>query len=732
MADDVSVTFGASIDRLIAGISSATDAVKDFARGVEEIKGTAETVAEALAAAFAVEKIAQFVEKMAALGEQAERTMATLGVSAQQVAVLDGIARLTGTTLDGLALSFERMTLNVQKSQSDGFSPAAAGLRVLGLSARDLIGLPADQYFLRLSDAVSKFNPSLNLTNAIMAVGGRSVANMLPALLMGRERFDEMEVAIKKAKDGFEQAAPAMADTDAKLKLMQISAESFGQRIFTVFKPAIDLVITSLTKFFQSMDAQTIQDAAKKIIDAVASAVIFLGTLFQNLFQWMSEAEQKMQTWATVAGVIGQAMAKAAMPGYALGLALGDLAKSGGDTFATRFAASGGAAAAASSEWSDKVRKLAADLKAAMNAGGGEHGAGDKKDASALGMGGKDQLNAAMKEIQGEITLLQAGLAQKQLILNGEAENFRLTQDQKFASLQRFTQEAYQEELRLLQKEAALGGLTVAQRAQINEQIKLLEVKHNSDMIRLDQQAVAAQRQIYDTWLGGLQSSFNGQLRGLLAGTTSWAQAWKAIMGDMVVFAIQQIEKMAAQWIAAELAKTTATTTGAAERAAAETAGSSTSIFTTITNAIKSIFSSVGTTTAGVTAAVAPFAGPAAPAIGAAAGAETMATAMAFIPSFDVGTNYVVRTGLANIHKGEQIIPAAKGSGPYTGGGGKGGNGSGSGGMTMNVSVKSMDGMDAVRALKRNSRALLLGIQREGRRTNQRRSLQSMIGPQFA
>jgi hypothetical protein len=36
-------------------------------------------------------------------------------------------------------------------------------------------------------------------------------------------------------------------------------------------------------------------------------------------------------------------------------------------------------------------------------------------------------------------------------------------------------------------------------------------------------------------------------------------------------------------------------------------------------------------------------------------------------PLLAVGTDYVVRGGLALIHPGETVIPAARGSGPYTG-----------------------------------------------------------------
>ena len=65
---------------------------------------------------------------------------------------------------------------------------------------------------------------------------------------------------------------------------------------------------------------------------------------------------------------------------------------------------------------------------------------------------------------------------------------------------------------------------------------------------------------------------------------------------------------------------------------------------------------------AGVFAFLAPTMGPAAAGPAAAAQASVSAAAI-----FDVGTDYVVRGGLALIHPGETIIPPARGSGPFTG-----------------------------------------------------------------
>jgi hypothetical protein len=65
---------------------------------------------------------------------------------------------------------------------------------------------------------------------------------------------------------------------------------------------------------------------------------------------------------------------------------------------------------------------------------------------------------------------------------------------------------------------------------------------------------------------------------------------------------------------------------------------------------------------------MAPLLGPAA-AAPASVGQATVLAQLANVPKFDVGTNFVIKTGLAMIHEGEKITPA-QGSGPYTGGNG--------------------------------------------------------------
>jgi hypothetical protein len=310
-----------------------------------------------------------------------------------------------------------------------------------------------------------------------------------------------------------------------------------------------------------------------------------------------------------------------------------------------------------------------------------------------------EQSAAQIKEISGEIKVLRQGLAEKKILFDAEASQFKITQDQKFALLEAATQNEYEAELALLEQEAAIGNLSVAQQQAVLNKISELEAKHRIDMLRLDEQAIAQQQQMWTTSLGTIENAFNSQLRGLLAGTTSWSQAFKNILGDIIIKFIEMCEQMVVKWIAAELAQTTATTSGAAARAAAEQGAASSGILANAVSAMQAIMTDAAQTFAGVFAFLAPVMGPAA--AGPAAAAEASVSAASV---FDVGTDYVMRGGLALIHQGETIVPA-RGSGPYSGG-----SQPPQVHAPVSINVSALDSQSVARFFNDNSRHMLRAI----------------------
>jgi hypothetical protein len=304
------------------------------------------------------------------------------------------------------------------------------------------------------------------------------------------------------------------------------------------------------------------------------------------------------------------------------------------------------------------------------------------------------------KAIGDQIKALQQGGVENKALLNAEVSQFQITQDQKFALLEAETQKEYEAEVALLAQKAGIDGLSVKKKQDAMDGIVLLKQKNDADMLRLDEQSIAAQQAMWNGYFSTVTGAFNSQLRGLLEGTTTWHKAMIKTLEDLTIKFIEMVEEMVVKWAAAELAQTTATTSGAAVRAAAEQTSSSAGILTNAANAVQAIMTDAAQAFAGVFAFLAPTMGPAAAGPAAAAQASVSAAAV-----FDVGTDYVVRGGLALIHPGETIIPPARGSGPYTGGA--------MGAQIhapVNINVSALDSQSVSRFFNDNSRHMLRAI----------------------
>jgi hypothetical protein len=628
---DVEIQFGGDASGATASMAQVRNALRGLSAPIQGIRDNLGELAEAFVAAFAIEKVASFVEAMGELGLQTQRTAEMLGLTSEQVGEFQGVAALTGTGVDTLTHGLERMSLNVQKSTKDAFNPAAQGLKALGLSAKELIGIPTDQYFGKLADAVAKFAPSLNLTNAVMAVGGRGIAELIPLLEQGSAGFNKFAETVKATGDVLTGAqTTAFVGMHEQVTLLGMSLKGVGITIASEFAPAITTIVGALTDLVQWFN-KSIQeggtfkgllDIIALAADAVAVALLTIVYTLEAVVQTVDLALREIRD--ALSGNLGAA--KADMEAWQKSIE--DSAKG----------------------WLARMKELIGGGTAAPEAG--------KQQMGALDMSGKDQSAAAQKAIDGQVKLWEEWLKRQSIIYDTDAKTFAITQNQKFALVEAATEKAYQAELALLQKEAQLDGLTVAQKQEVQNKIAALTAKHDTDMTKLNAESLESMQKQWEGYFSTVEGAFNGQLRSLLAGTETWKQAMSKIFGDLVIKFIESEEAILGKALATEAAKTTAAVTGAAERTAAENTGAGASIIMAIANAIKSIAASAGLTSAEVTAAVAPATGPAAPAIGAAAGATTMATAMAFMSGISAETGaWEVGGGAALLHPGEMVIP---------------------------------------------------------------------------
>lgn len=246
--------------------------------------------------------------------------------------------------------------------------------------------------------------------------------------------------------------------------------------------------------------------------------------------------------------------------------------------------------------------------------------------------------------------------------------------------------------------------------------------------------ALIHDEQEWQAALSPIMSAWNSQLRGLLGGTESWSKAMKKIVGDLVIQIIEYFERLAVQKAALGLADMFMGTAlgggpqsfiqsllggggagaGASSAAALTTAGTTLNTAGASLNAAAAALSGAAgglTAAAGADASATTAAAGADASAGAAAGGGGIFSLLGSIASifgFASGTDNILSGGLAILHPNETVIPAARGSGPFTG--------SGFGGNTTHISpsinITAMDSRSVSRFFNDNAHHMVRALQR--------------------
>lgn len=301
---------------------------------------------------------------------------------------------------------------------------------------------------------------------------------------------------------------------------------------------------------------------------------------------------------------------------------------------------------------SDQELEIERKLNTQKEIGARMGAASAKKEAA-------DVLAEAQKAAEGQI---QAAARAQDLLkaqLDLQVAQHKISQGQEDTQLEAGLDKQYQLQLAELQKELALQGLKPQQIQEINNKIEALEDQHQIKMLQLQKKTLDDNEKAWQTYATTIEGEFNGQLRSLLSGQETWGQAMKNILGDLVIKAIEDFEKMAAQWAVSQLSMTAAATAGATAQGAAQASGATAGLLPTLAADAAKVFGNVF-------AFLSPVMGPAAAGPALAAQASVMA-----VPALDVG-GYVLRDGMAMIHAGETVTPASVAS-PYSGGSSQGG-----------------------------------------------------------
>ena len=137
------------------------------------------------------EGLLEVVEGTAHQAHEFELLAQKTGENVEKIQEWDSIAKKSGTTVDSLAHSmgiFGRTLLAAR----NGNDEAAQGFAQLGISMAELKDKSPDEALRIVADAFDKLPPGLDRNAKLMKVFGRGAQEMIPVLIGGSKRLDEI------------------------------------------------------------------------------------------------------------------------------------------------------------------------------------------------------------------------------------------------------------------------------------------------------------------------------------------------------------------------------------------------------------------------------------------------------------------------------------------------------------------------------------------------------------
>lgn len=275
-------------DRFSGSVRNSSESVAFFSKSTAESAKTAAKWVAGIAAAAATAATAlvkSSIDSADATGILAGK----LGVTTEALSRLQYAAKLSDVSQGALESSLRKLATTLV-SATDPASKAAKALGAIGLSASELLNIPADQQIARIGDALSRVENTSTRAALAQQIFGKSGQALLPLLAEGeagiRALGDEAErlgvvISTKTAES-------AMAFND-NLDRLGSAVEGLGLAVAEKILPQMDALVLKIIELAQQ------EDTAKGIAAFISGIGTALTTTAQiiattgNVFQYLGE-----------------------------------------------------------------------------------------------------------------------------------------------------------------------------------------------------------------------------------------------------------------------------------------------------------------------------------------------------------------------------------------------------------------------------------------------------------
>lgn len=312
--DEVNVRFGATTEQVESAIKHVTEQLEGLTSPISGIREAFSGFAEAFAAAFAVEKLVDWVKEVTEAGAQVEHLSQQLGMSAEQVSAFTFASGAMGLGTEQAALGLERLERNMAMA-AGGTGPAAKAFDALGISvtgSNDQLK-SLDQILPEIANKFAESADGPNKTAIAIALLGRSGAQLIPFLNEGAEGIEHFKRVSEETGSVITgPMAEGMEKTAIQTYTLGKAFDGIGLTLYEAFKPAIDSIINGMIDLAESFnrgmkETGLLQDVLTGVVvafDLVIATITVASGVVQTLWQVFADAAEQIAAYCDAIGKV--------------------------------------------------------------------------------------------------------------------------------------------------------------------------------------------------------------------------------------------------------------------------------------------------------------------------------------------------------------------------------------------------------------------------------------------
>jgi hypothetical protein len=181
----------------LTAVDQTTAAFRSVQGNISSLQNTLRGIAGPLAAAFSVAAITAFGKSLIDTADRIAEISQKTGVAAETLSSLSNAAKMNGVDMEGLGTAMVRLNKAISEAVSGSFEQQRA-FSALGISAEELKNLSTEEVFYRISDAFSGAADGAAKTTIAMTLLGKSGADLIPTLNMGRSELQKFSATFSK------------------------------------------------------------------------------------------------------------------------------------------------------------------------------------------------------------------------------------------------------------------------------------------------------------------------------------------------------------------------------------------------------------------------------------------------------------------------------------------------------------------------------------------------------